>query len=207
MKTSRTTQIKCTVLPPCFAQTSRSEPQRVPTYPGAVTGAPVAACADDSAVGARLRDHVQRSLTRPFSPAGLSVAYLFAYSSLRCLWVMGRSLLGNSPSVKREFEILFKKSSVSFTRSSRTEYPSGSKKQLIFGLRQRNRHGSRRNCRRGSLQRNLLDYRQKNLPWFLRRRSLRGCRRNSPHGSCRQNFHHGGGNCRRRMAVWSCHRL
>ena len=81
------------VVPPWFACASRQRPLQVLTYPGAVTGAPVAAYAANPAVGARLRDHVPQSPPRPFPPTGLSVAYLFAYSSLRCLLLCDCSLL------------------------------------------------------------------------------------------------------------------
>jgi len=41
------------VVPPWFASVSRRKPQRVQAYPGAVTGAPVAACAGNSPQSAR----------------------------------------------------------------------------------------------------------------------------------------------------------
>lgn len=41
------------MVPPWFASASRRKPQRVLTYPGAVTGAPVAACAEKHPQSAR----------------------------------------------------------------------------------------------------------------------------------------------------------
>ncbi len=67
---------------------SRNRPQRVPTHPGAMTGAPVAPNGGGTRpVGARLRDHLPPRPPRPFSPArALCFALRGVYSSLHCLF-------------------------------------------------------------------------------------------------------------------------